>query len=71
MLTEGKALGTAGTYSKETFRIDMAGLYTSFGSPNDEDQGTNVSKAVFDAGYDATAALFCNLLLVNELSSVP
>jgi len=71
MLIEGKALGTAGTYSKETFRADMAGVYTSFSGPNDEDDGSNVSKAAFEVAYDATAALFCNLLLVNELSAVP
>jgi hypothetical protein len=72
MLIEGKALGTPGTvYSKETFKVDVAGVYTSFGAPNDEDEGSNVSKVVFDCGYDATAALFCNFLLVNELSAVP
>ena len=72
ILIEGNSLASAGTtYSKETFRIDMAGLYSSFGPANDEDEGTNVSKAVFQGAYDSTAALFCNLLLVNELSSVP
>lgn len=72
MLIEGNNLGTAGTtYSKETFRIDGAGLFTSFGPPNDENEGANVSKAVFEMAYDATAALFNNYLLVNELSSVP
>ncbi len=72
MLIEGRTLGTAGTtYSKETFRADMAGLYTSFGPPNDEDEGSNVNKVTFECAYDATAALFCDLLLVNELSAVP
>lgn len=71
MLIEGKTLTTPGTYSKETFRVDGAGLYTSFGAPNDEDEGSNVNKAVFEMAYDATAALFCNLLLVNQLSAVP
>lgn len=72
MLIEGNALATPGTaYTKETFRVDMAGLYTSFGPPNDEDEGANVMKATFEAAYDSTAALFCNLLLVNELASVP
>ncbi len=72
MLIEGNTVATPGTtYSKETFRADLAGLYTSFSGPNDEDEGSNVSKVVFDAAYDATAALFCNLLLVNELSAVP
>ena len=72
ILIEGKALGTAGTtYSNETFRTDLAGLYTQFSGPNDEDEGTNVSKVVFQGAYDSVAALFCNLLLVNELSAVP
>lgn len=72
MLIEGKALGTPGTtYSKETFRADMAGMYTAFSGPDDEDEGSNVNKATFEVAYDATAALFCNLVLVNELSAVP
>lgn len=71
MLIEGNSLGTPGTYSKETFRIDGAGLYTAFGAPNDESEGVNVNKAVFEMAYDATAALFNNYLLVNELSAVP
>lgn len=71
MLIEGNSLGTPGTYSKETFRVDGAGLYTAFGAPNDESEGANVNKAVFEMAYDATAALFNNYLLVNELSAVP
>ncbi len=72
MLIEGKPLASAGTtYSKETFITDMAGVYTSFSGPEDEDEGSNVSKVVFDCGYDETAALFLNHLLVNELSAVP
>ncbi len=71
MLCEGDSLVTPGTYSKETFRCDLAGLYSSFGPANDEDEGTNVNKIKFDGAYDSTAALFCNLLLVNSLSAVP
>lgn len=71
MLIEGKNLTTPGTYSKETFRVDGAGMYTTFGAPNDEDEGSNVNKVTFEMAYDATAALFCNLLLVNELTAVP
>lgn len=72
MLIEGKNLATAGTtYSKETFIADMAGLYTSFGPPNDEDEGSNVMKATFECAYDATAALFVEFLTAVELSSIP
>ncbi len=71
-LIEGKAFGTPGTtYSKETFITDMAGLYTQFGEPNEEDEGSDAMKVTFEAGYDSTAALFCNFLLANELSAVP
>jgi hypothetical protein len=72
ILCEGNAFGTPGTtYSRETFKCDMAGLYTQFGEPNEEDEGSDAMKVVFDGGYDSTAALFCNLLLANELSAVP
>ena len=72
ILIEGNTVATPGTtYSKETFRIDAAGLYTAFGPPNDEDEGSNVNKVTFEIAYDAVAALFCNFLLVNELSAVP
>lgn len=72
MLIEGKTLADAGTtYSKETFIADMAGLYTAFGAPNDEDEGSNVNKVVFECAYDPTAALFVEFLNVVELSAVP
>ncbi len=72
MLIEGNNLTTPGTsYTKETFRADLAGLYTNFPPPNDEDEGSSMMKVSFEAAYDSTAALFCNLLAVNELASVP
>lgn len=72
MLIEGNTLASAGTdYSKETFLVDAAGLYTSFSGPNEEDEGSNVSKVVFECAYNPTAALFLEMLLVNELSAVP
>ncbi|MBN8654390.1 MAG: hypothetical protein J0M11_01545 [Anaerolineae bacterium] len=72
LLIEGNTFGTAGTtYSKETFRVDMAGLYTAFGPPNDEDEGSNANKIVFECAYDSTAALFVNILDVVALSSIP
>lgn len=72
MLIEGKDLATAGTtYSKETFIIDAAGMYTAFSSPTEEDEGSNVNAVTFECAYDATAALFVNFLNVVELSAVP
>lgn len=72
ILCEGNALTTPGTtYTKETFRADIAGVYSSFGPPNDESEGSNVMKATFEGGYDATAALFANFTIVDQLASVP
>lgn len=71
MLVEGNTLTTPGTYSKETFRTDLAGVYNAFSGPDSDDEGSDVAKATFECGYDSTAALFANLLLVNQLSSVP
>ena len=72
LLIEGNTFGSAGTtYSKETMRIDMAGMYTSFGPPNEEDEGSNANKIVFECAYDPTAALFVNILNVVALSSIP
>lgn len=71
MLIEGKTLATAGTtYSKETFRVDAAGMYAAFSAPNDEDEGSGVSAVTFECAYDPTAALFVNFLNVVELSAV-
>lgn len=72
MLIEGKNLATPGTtYSKETFIVDAAGMYTAFGPPNDENEGSNVNSVTFECAYDATAALFVEFLNVVELSAVP
>lgn len=71
-LIEGDALGTAGdTYSYKTQIIDMAGLYTGFTPPDEDDEGSNVYSVDFEAGYDATAALFASFVNVNELSALP
>lgn len=70
--TEGAALTSAGTtYSVLTHLIDGAGVYTSFGPPNDESEGSNVEKATFEFAYDSTAAKFLQFTTVNELSAVP
>lgn len=72
LLIEGNTFAAAGTtYSKETFRVDMAGMYTAFGPPNDEDEGSNANKITFECAYDSTAALFVNILDVVALSSIP
>ena len=36
-----------------------------------EQDGNNIVKGTFRARYDATAAKYCTITLVNELASVP
>lgn len=68
--TIGSALTTAGTsYTNKTVRMDLAGRWVSF-DKLDEDNGNDVVSGQFRARYNATAALFCNLTVVNENSSL-
>lgn len=70
--TEGPALTTPGTtYSVLTHIFDCAGVYTNFGPPDEESEGSNVSRATFECAYDGTAGLFAQFTTVNELSAVP
>lgn len=71
-LIQGSALGTAGTtYTYKTHITDMAGVYTGFAAPDEDDEGSNVYNVDFAAGYDATAALFVEFLNVCDLTSIP
>lgn len=70
MLFEGPALTGAGVYTYKTLRVDMAGTYEKFSALEDDD-GDDTITVTMRAGYNSTAALFANLLVVNELSSIP
>ena len=70
MLWEGSALGTPDSHATKKLVIDAAGKWESFealGSRN----GNNVVEGTFRARYNATAALFAEMLIVNELSAIP
>lgn len=72
ILIEGNALTTPGTtYSYETFIIDLAGVYTEFGAPNEDDEGAATYPVTFKVGYDPTAAFALNFTDIVELSAVP
>lgn len=66
---EGSTLTTSSTYVYKTLRIDLAGKYESVSALDDQD-GDNIVKFVFRGGYNSSAALFNNILVVNELSAV-
>jgi hypothetical protein len=68
---EGDALTTsATTYSYKTMIFDMAGMYSEFSSPNDEDEGSAVFKVKAFGGYHSTAAKFAEFTVVNQLATL-
>lgn len=67
---EGSALTTAGTYSKKTLLVDIAGVYTEW-SAVDADDGNSIITAKLTAGYDATAATVLAVTVVNQVAAIP
>lgn len=68
---EGSLLASAGTvYSKKTIRVDMAAKIETV-SKLDEQNGNDILKVVFRPRYNATAARFLEITVVNELASLP
>jgi len=65
---EGNALTTAGTFTYKTLIIDLAGKWESFDSIGDMN-GNDIVTGVFRAGYDATAAKFAEIKVVNETAA--
>ena len=68
---EGSSLTTAGTtYSKKTVLINLAAKVEKV-TPLGEQDGNDILTASFRARYNATAAKFAEIVIVNELSSLP
>jgi hypothetical protein len=73
LLFQGNALTTSGTtggYAFKTCMIDVAGKYEKFAALSEKD-GNDTVAATFRVRYDATAALFCNVTIVNEVAALP
>lgn len=67
---EGPSLTTAGTtYSKYTLIIDVPGIWTDFTSLENDD-GNDTVTGTLKGGYDATAALGGQIIVVNQLASL-
>lgn len=67
----GSALTTGGTaYQNKTLRIDMATRYTEF-EALDADEGNSIVKAKAKVGYDPTSGKGLEIVVVNELASIP
>ncbi len=68
---EGTAVGTPGTtYTYKTMIINLPGKWSKF-SPLGVKDGNSIVTGTFLARYNATAADAGNILVVNELASVP
>ena len=64
---EGSSFAVAGTtYSKKTILIDGAGMWETF-KVLDEQNGDDIVKATFVFNFDATAAIFSQITVVNAL----
>lgn len=67
----GSALTTGGTsYQNKTLRIDMALVYTEW-EALDADDGNSIVQVTGTVGYDPTWAKALEIIVVNQLASVP
>lgn len=68
---EGSNVALGGTtYQKKTLLLNMAGKWEKF-DKIDESNGNDVVKGTFRCLYEATPALFCTFVVVNELAALP
>lgn len=68
---EGSSVSTPGTtYSKKTLIVDMAGKWEAF-ETLDEQEGNDVISGTFRPFYSSADALFAQIIVVNELASLP
>lgn len=65
ILCEGSDLSTAGSYSKKTLIIDLAGKYTAIPAIED-DEGSSVLSFSLRGGYNTIAGTMGKFILVNE-----
>lgn len=70
IIVEGTALTTAATYTYKTLIIDLAGKWETF-DKIDELNGNDVVRGRLVGGYSSAGALFCEIIVVNELAALP
>jgi hypothetical protein len=67
---EGSALTSAATYTYKTLIINLAGKWHNFDKIGEVD-GNDIVTGTLIGGYNATLATMGNILLVNEVATVP
>jgi len=65
ILCEGTALASAGSYSKKSFIIDLAGKYSAIPAIEDED-GSSIMNFSLRGGYNSTVSTMGKFIVVNE-----
>jgi hypothetical protein len=70
LLFEGTTLSGAGTFSKKTLRIDVSGKWLSFDAPAEKD-GFQVCTGKLQLAKDTAGTMFLDILVVNEVATVP
>jgi hypothetical protein len=70
ILCEGSTLSTTATYDKKSLIFDAAVLWTNFNELESRN-GNDVVTLDFEAVYDSDAALYCEIVTINELSALP
>lgn len=70
LLFEGSPLTTAGNYQNKTLIIDLPGKWESFDKLGDQD-GNDILAGTFRASYDPTYGSSGQIIVVNELASIP
>lgn len=70
LLNEGAALTTPGVYTYRTCLVDLAGKWEKFNKIG-ERNGNDILEGTFRARYNDTKASSGQIVIVNELSSLP
>ena len=70
IIAEGTALGAAGaTYTYKTLKLDLAGKWESFEALGEQD-GDDIVVGTLRCRYNATAAKYFEVVLVNEVAAL-
>lgn len=70
LVFQGNALTTPDTYTYKTFKIDAAGKYANFAALS-SDAGNDTISCTFRVRYSSVAAMYLQMLFVNEIAVLP
>ena len=72
LVCQGSAVQMPGsTYTYKTLAINLAGRYEKFDVLDEDQNGDSIYKATLTAGRSDTDSAFAEIIVVNEVSSIP